>query len=347
MLLIRSTRYIGYAPTRTGDGWRVIGQDGGQSIPTTHDTLFLFSDTLLAIGEAVSSPAAPITQRTGLFLPNCAALSAEHTFLRALKNLRYFSDPLGRPREVIRATLEERTQGYRFWPQHGLENAGRVYLFYIGIRHFDPATTWGFEPAGTGLAVLDLSTGDCQRIRCEGEWRLWSALGGLHFGVQVIRGGEWIYAFSSRQDGPFSAAILSRVQPAAMADPRAWRHLAATTPEWSQRLEDACELAYVGPEFSVSWNDYRKQYLMVYVDGYSKTLQLRTSEHLWGPYSEPYSAGVLPHRPESELLSLGFEHPAFATGGGKTIFISYCQPRFTQNSLVAVTLHPRSGSSAG
>lgn len=75
---------------------------------------------------------------------------------------------------------------------------------------------------------------------------------------------------------------------------------------------------------------------MVYVEPYAKHLCLRTAAAPWGPYSDPLVSGILPHREESQILSLGFEHPQFCEEDGRTVYISYCQPGFTQNSLVAL-----------
>jgi hypothetical protein len=33
---------------------------------------------------------------------------------------------------------------------------------------------------------------------------------------------------------------------------------------------------------------------------------------------------------------LAFEHSGFTADGGKTVFVSYCQPHFTNNSLLAL-----------
>ena len=61
---------------------------------------------------------------------------------------------------------------------------------------------------------------------------------------------------------------------------------------------------------------------------------LRLSDDLAGPYSPPEVVGRLPHLRSSELVYMGFEHPKFATDGGRRVFVSYCQPSFTLNTLL-------------
>ena len=338
---IRSIRYLGQAPAQAGAGWFLAGQDGGQSISFESKTLWLFSDTLLGTrpdedGDKLLSR--PLSRRTSHFLANCAAVSQEPSFEASLRELRYYKDAQERPREILCANEQERLAGYRFWPEHGLMLDGKLFLFYIGIHQFDPSSTWGFRAVGSGLAVMDPTSGVAERVRKNDDWRLWPILGDdLHFGVQAIRHDDFVYVFSSRRVGIFSYALLSRVPAAEIGVPSAYEYLSSTEPAWSADAAEGCELTVCSPEFSVSFNRYLERYLMVYVDSYAKQLLFRTAPALWGPYSDAVNLGVLPHATKSTLVSLGFEHPQFARDGGKMVFVSYCQPGFTQNALVALT----------
>ena len=339
---VRSLRDLGYANAARGDGWALVGQDGGQSIDLGDRTLFLFADTLLARTSGAGPLSAPPISATpsrdnAIFLANCAATSPQRGLADALASLQYFSDG-GVPRETLRATPAERLAGYRFWPEHGLVLEGQVHFFYIGVRQFDAANTWGFQGVGSGLALFDPATGLCRRLRHRDGWRFWPVLwDDFHMGVQLLREDQTVYVYASRRRGAYSYAMLARVSCADLADPAAYEYLASPRPEWSPRLEDSCELAAAANEYSVSFNAYLKRYLMAYVDGYSKQLCLRAARYPWGPFGEPTVSPVLRHRESSEIISLGFEHPQFAENGGKTVFLSYCQPHFTQNSLVSVT----------
>lgn len=333
---VRSLRHLGYANAARGEGWALVGQDGGQSIDLGGSTLFLFADTLLARGSS-GDLASPLTRDNAIFLGNCAATSSQGGLAKALASLDYFADG-GVPREIVPATPAEKLAGYRFWPEHGLMLDGQIHLFYIGVRQFDAASTWGFQGVGTGMALFDPASGTCRRLRRDDGWRFWPVpWDDFHMGVQILREEETVYVYASRRRGAYSYAMLARVQAADLANPKAYEYLTSPRPEWSPRLEDGCELACAANEYSVSYNAYLKRYLMAYVDGYSKQLCLRTSRYPWGPFTEASVSSVLPHRENSEIISVGFEHPHFAESGGKTIFLSYCQPHFTQNSLVAVT----------
>lgn len=318
---MQSVRFIGAAHAGSGAGWALHGQDGGQSIELGDETLFVFSDTLLARNAT-----------KGHFLANCAALSTESTLDGAMRNLRYLEDAHGLPREIIAANPLERLGGYRFWPQHGIADGDHVLLFYLGIHHFDQKNTWGFRMTGSGLARLDPRTGESERITRNGHWCLWPDDGEVRMGTQVLRIDDFIYVFGSRA----SHAIVARVPASSAADPNAYRFLAASG-TWSEHVADAHPLASAAAEFSVSFNPHLNAYLMVYAHGFARELYVRSAPDVCGPYGEAVCVGRMPHKPQSELVALAFEHPRFARNGGKTVAVSYCQPDFAQNSLVAIT----------
>ena len=340
---IRAVRYIGTLPRRHTNLWVLFGQDGGQSIDLGDRTLFVFSDTLLA-ARTVSRPhhQVPLAFRgevgsQGVFLANCAGTAASTNLRDAWASIDYYFDPMGFPREILPATMRERAHEIRFWPEHGAYLNGCVYLYYLGIQTVDPTSIWGFRNVGSGLARFDPATGECERLLVRGGWRMWRPLGvDMHFGVQVVRDGEFCYVFGSVRHGLFSQAILARVRPDAIADLDAYTYLTSTEPEWSDSLDDACDLGPCAGDFSVSRNAHLGCYLMLYVNPYDKTLTMRTGEHVWGPYSEPQAIVAVPHAETTELVYLAFEHPRFTADGGKTVFVSYCQPHFTNNSLLAL-----------
>jgi hypothetical protein len=340
---VRAVRYIGTLPRHHADLWVLFGQDGGQSIDLGDRALFVFSDSLLA-ARTMTRPThhVPAVFRgdvgsQGVFLANCAGIGSAGTLRGALAGIEYYLDPMGFPREILVPTTRERAQDIRFWPEHGLAVNGNVYLYYMGVQTVDQTTIWGFRNVGSGLARFDPATGETERILANGDWRLWRPLGiDMHFGVQVLRDGDVCYVFGSVRHGLFSQAVLARVRTDEIADVRAYTYLTSPAPAWSDSLEDACDLGPCAGDFSVSRNPYLDRYVMLYVDPYGKMLTLRTSEHVWGPYSDPQPIVVVPHAESTEMVYLGFEHPRFATGGGQTIHVSYCQPHFTNNSLLAV-----------
>lgn len=317
---VQSVRFIGSAHAGGGAGWTLLGQDGGQSIDVGGQALFVFSDTLL--------------QRGGrqLFLANCAALSGEPTLDGAMRALQYLEDEHGLPREVVPSNPLERMAGHRFWPQHGIADGDAVLLFYLGVHQYDQKSAWGFRAAGSGMAWLDPFTGASARITRDGVWCLWPAESGVRIGTQVLRVGDFVYVFGSRA----SHAIVARVPSSSIGNPDAYRFLAAGD-AWSETMDDAVSLANAASEFSVSFNEHLGAWLMVYADGFARELYVRTAPDVCGPYGPALAAGRLPHRPSAEMVALAFEHPRFARNDGKTIVVSYCQPHFTQNSLVSVT----------
>ncbi len=340
---IRSARYVGAFPRLRSDSWILVGQDGGQSIDLGRETLFVFSDTLLAPGRNVrhldyrrAPLPTPLGDR-GIFLANTAGLSSGQDLRQALAGMSYYMDEKGLPREILEPTPEEREQDIRFWPEHGICVDGKVYLYYLGIQTIDHSSIWGFRNCGIGLAVLDPQTGTCSRIRQGDDWCLWRAAAeDFHFGVQVIGDGEDVYVFGSLREGHQVRAILARVKADRITEPAAYEYLCSPQPDWHPDLGQACALGESAPEFSVSFNPYLGKYLLAYVDGPRKTLMLRTADRLFGPFSPPSRVGRVPCEPSSELVYLGFEHPKFAANGGERVYLSYCQPHFTPNGLVEV-----------
>ena len=337
---VRSACHLGSFPTCRGPGWALVGQDGGQSIPLADGQLFVFADTLLAAARPVPGSAPPPVRRPpgrghlGI-LANTAARDAGGDLPRALAALDFFADADGRPREILPSSAAERRRGLRFWPQHGLLADGQVLLFYLGVRAVS-ASTWGFVHEGTGLAELDPATGACRRLARRGDWVLWPpGEDDLQVGVQVLREGDTAYVFASRREGWRITARVARAEVRHLDRLDAYRWLASPAPRWTRRLDDAWDLGPCGSQFSVSFNPWLGRYLMTYVDLLDGGLYLRAADAPWGPYGEPRRVGEVPRHDEAYL---GFEHPAFAVEGGRRLFVSYCEPRFRQSSLVAVRL---------
>ncbi len=345
---IASLEVLGSAPAAGGDDrggsggsgisgrWRLVGQDGGQTIDLGDEVLFTFADTLIVPRPAEATAGrAPGT----VLLANCAARApgAAGGLPRALAELRYLADARGWPRQILAPTAEERQRRMRLWPAHGLALGSRVYLFYLGIEFTNPDSDWGFRNLGAGLAVIDLATGHAARVRRRGTWCLWRTHGDdFHFGVQVLREGDVAYVYSSLRRGYYSEAGVARVAVDKLGDPDAYSFLAADG-GWSPRHQDAASLGPASNDYSVSWNAHLGRYLMTYVDPYAKVLNLRTAPRPWGPWSPPQPVATLPHQPGSELIFLAWEHPRFAADGGRTVYITYCQPHFVQNTVLALT----------
>jgi hypothetical protein len=313
--LVRSARHLGTFPRARTDRWVMVGQDGGQSIDLGDRTLVVFSDTLLLEAES--------EQR--LFLANCAALADGNDLREGLARLTYLADGHGFPIEIVPATEEEREARLRFWPVHGLADGDAVHVFYLGIERLSTRSVWDFRNVGVGIARVDPSDGSSERLRRDGDWRLWPVRGDdLHFGVQVLVDDGHAYVFGSRRDELAVRAFVARAPVDRIADPDAY--------DYSE------DLGPCGSDYSVSANEYLGKYLMVYVDSFSKSLAVRVADTVAGPYSEPEIVGRLPHAPSSDLVYLAFEHPKFARDGGRRVLVSYCEPRFRMCSLLELCL---------
>lgn len=341
---VHAVLHLGPAPPVENERFVLVGQDGGQSIALENgEWLFVFADTLLAHPDAWRAgwPAArwPIRREQGRFLANCCARARGATLVEALRDVRYVCGDDGFPREILQATPAEGLARVRFWPEHGLNVCGRVFLYYLGIEHFAPACTWGFRNGGTGLALLDPATGQAERLRWDGDWRLWPDAGdGSHGGVSVLRHAARAYVFGSLRQGESTGARLARAEVSALDDPRAYEFLASSAPTWTRDPARAFDLGACGNEFSVSWNAHLGRYLMTYVERGGRELCLRAADEIWGPYSAPTRVGALPLEESNQIAALAFEHAGFARLGGRRLALSYCQANFTRNGLVELSL---------
>jgi hypothetical protein len=343
-LTIHSARYMGNAPRIRTDQWTVIGQDGGQSVDLGDKTLFMFSDTLLANYDASrrtphSPPPIPSPLGTeGVFRANTAGISSGSDFQTALTTMQYFLDEDAFPRLLLATTEPERFRRIRFWPEHGFFLNGQVYIYYLGIQTTDPSSIWGFRNIGAGLAVLDVETGECTRLRHNRDWRLWKLNEeDCHFGVQTLVENGTVYVFLSTRKGLTHVARLARVRCEDVTLPDAYEYLSSPEPDWRSDPNQACSLGEASSDYSVSFNRYLGKYIMIYVDGGKKRLMLRAADHPWGPYSEPNDLLGLPCQKTSDVIYLGFEHSKFSELGGKKVYISYSQPNFSLNSFVSLS----------
>lgn len=358
LLTVRAVADLGSLPRASGPGWTLVGQDGGQSIELgaayRDHVLMVFADTLLAelpsvapppLGRSAKGCSAQGHRRRGRFLGNCAALvprlssgsvpAIEHS----LTALDYYTDAEGWPREIFETTGLERACGVRLWPQHGLWVDGRVVLFYLAIQHLGK-NSWSFSEAGSGLALFDPGTGRAERVRREdGEWCFWPSVeDGLQVGVQVLKSHDgWVYLYASLRRDDQCVAHVARTRADTMHQPQTYTYYAGTGPSWTTDSVASPDLGPCGNELSVSWNEHLGRYLMIFLYGLEKRLCLRTAPDPWGPWSEVLDLGEVPHAARSPVVSLAFEHPTWARDGGRTIYITYCQPHFEQNHLLAIT----------
>ncbi|MGH2537013.1 MAG: DUF4185 domain-containing protein [Candidatus Promineifilaceae bacterium] len=336
------TRYLGTFPRVQNERWALVGQDGGQSIDLGEATLFVFADTLLALGQPAGKgrrpPFAFGRDEQHYFMANCAAVTSGNGLRGALAEQRYYAEGEAEmPSQILEPTAEEQAAAIRFWPAHGILTDGRVYLYYLGIQQGQSESMWDFRNLGVGLATVDPATGACQRLRQAGEWRFWQTAGDdLHVGVQALRQGDELFVFGSLRHGLTLEAILGRVALAQIGDPAAYRFFRPESGDWVADLGAAGGLGPCGSDYSVSYNAHLGRYLMIYLDSFDKTLWLRTAEAIWGPYSRPRRIGRVPHQPNSDLVYLAFEHPQFAADGGRRVYVSYCQPYFAAIGLVEI-----------
>ena len=146
-------------PEPRTDRWAVLGQDGGQSIDLAARRCSC-SRTRCSTRAARPAtrprrcPSRPARRRRHLPGQQRRPVERGRRCARRWPRCATTRDGEGYPARSCPRPPEEREQGIRFWPEHGICLDDWVYLYYLGIQTVDRESIWGFRTLGTGLAAL-------------------------------------------------------------------------------------------------------------------------------------------------------------------------------------------------
>lgn len=293
----------------------VLFQDGGQSIPVSGGTLWLFGDTFYGQPPVGLSP--QNSQIKGARWTTIALLPTDHTNLPPI--LAYYTNRDGLVANPIDLLPGEDEKHHRIWPAGGVSLGSRFYLYYSLIETTDAPGPWNFHGLGGGLSVAEEVPGHFTRLQPDGHWKFPVEP------VQVLREGEVLYLFevSSQPKG----LLLARVKVAEIEHPAAYEFF--TGAGWSnQRAQAKVVLKEAYGQVSVMRLPGADDYLLATSSdpSHPREIQLRRSRHLEGPWSAPVRLAV-PEFPgkKTELVYCTFLHPELSGTGSQQLVATFCR----------------------
>lgn len=295
-------------------------QDGGMSVAMPDGSaLWTFGDTFL--GQGTNADGRPKLDG-GVSSTACRVRATpqgptvEYVNLAGKDRRADFLLPLDK---------SETWQRHRIWPLGGVHVDGTTYLYYTRVVVNDKEAL-GFEPDGAGLATAHgTATTFQRRLMPDARPPL-----PLEPACVLADGGD-LYLYGIDRVGQLeSRVILARVAAKEAHRPAAYRFWTGGE-NFSASKQDAATLVRdVWGQTSVAWNDYLKRYVMLHVGGVfhrPRTVYLRTSEKLLGPWSEPVQVFSLPGELGKHLEGLiycAYLHPELFRDNGRVMPFTYC-----------------------
>ena len=353
MLKVKSVKDLG--SQFTDNPYKMVGQDGAYSIPTSGGLLFYFGDTIIGKrieGESLWYPAGiPVGHRdmsglggTEKMLNNTGLLVTDRNIEKGIIDFNYIVDNEGGIKQLIPLLDDEDPDWIRIWCLHGIEVDEKLYLFFIKVKTQDEGIfPVNFEIIGSGIAVGDTGSWEFKRIYNNGSDILWNSEQ-PHFASAVFREENYLYLYGVLQDrGGVQNCYLSRVDKNHIEDINAYEYFSHND-QWSKNINEAKVMFSGMPnEQSISYNEYLKKYLAVYSLDLTGKIVARTADNPCGPWSEPVELFQVKvertlELPYPVLIYAGKEHPYFSKEGGKVIYVTYIEFEEYYPHLLEITL---------
>jgi len=270
-------------------GW--TGADAAYSVPLADNvTLWLYGDTW--IGDIIDGK-----HKKATMVNNSIAL--HHGKDPSSASVKFFwgTTEDGKPAAFIRPADGV---GW-FWIFHGVAANEKLYFFLMQIIKTDEKSVFGFKHIGTWLGEVDnplQEPGKWQIKQYKVPWGRYSDKGNLFFGSALIRDGDFIYIYGSREDWDKGVGGRSMIVARAPADKITefdkWRFF--HNGDWQGDINDISGLFDgIATEYSVSYQPKLKQYVVIYTEnGMSENIMMRLSPTLVGPWSDAYKVYECP-----------------------------------------------------
>jgi D-arabinan endo alpha-(1,5)-arabinofuranosidase len=201
---------------------------------------------------------------------------------------------------------------------------GTIYLHYMSVR--------GFAPKG-GVWECNYSAW----VYTDDLGKTWHEcavpFGPSNFNMLALTAaaapdnpdGEYVYALGT-PCGRFGAARLGRVPQHHILEFGAWEYLVGsdgTGGKWTKNFQQAINVlpAPIG-EASVLWNPAVQRWMYTYLNENTASLELRESEHLWGPWAAPHALASAHDYPQ---LYGAFMTPSFLRDNGRVLYFVMSQ----------------------
>jgi len=234
----------------------------------------------------------------------------------------FVRDENGWPLALLSGDMKEYSQARKFWPRAGVAAAGKYYVFYSVLNNYGP-DLYDYFRVGQGVARAEKPGGPYQKMREAGGYCLWNDLEPA-FGSAALEGEDgWLYVYGRVMNSPGEyGAALARVKPEDLASREKYSYysLEAASGPWTADVTEASAvLEDVPEEFSVSYNEFLKSYLSVYMDAEAGAVLARTAAYPWGPWGD---GETLLACAKEDYCDGAKEHAVFSADGGKKVFFT-------------------------
>lgn len=236
--------------------------------------------------------------------------------------LRYVVNEAGLPLPLLSGAASEYSPARKFWPRSGLCSADRCFVFYSVMNNYGPEP-YDYFRVGQGVASADNPAGPYKKALYGKRYSFWNDVEPA-FGSALLSDDDgWVYIYGRVMTSPGGyAAALARVKPDQLTSREKYEYYsaAASSGPWTSDLSEASTFLEDAPEdFSVSYNEFLKSYLAVYLDQETGSVLARLGRYPWGPWGEPFA--LLACAPEDYCFGAR-EQAGFSAEGGRKIFLT-------------------------
>jgi hypothetical protein len=345
-------------PLFTDNAHRMVGQDGGYSIPLREDeALWFFGDTLIGKrtpGESLWFPGGErigpedMSGKHGIekMLTNTGLILRDSTGAGGCKNHEYLLDPNGGLLQLIPLLPDEDPDRHRIWCGHGCLLGEDVNLFFLKVTMLaEGPLAVNFEINGAGLAVGSPKDWKFSRLEHRGA-TLWWKEDDPKFGAAVYADDSsgYVYVYGVILRDGVQNCYVARAAPDRLSRFETYEYLIDDTPAWDRDLGKAIPILTGMPhEMSVSYNKHLGCYLAVHSLDLTGRIVGRTAENPWGPWSDPIDLWkVEPVYEKSPAyppqIYAGKEHPELSGQDGSVLYLTYIEFEEYFPHLIEVSL---------
>ncbi|MCL1865008.1 MAG: DUF4185 domain-containing protein [Spirochaetes bacterium] len=265
-----------FAPSRLDS---IIGQDGVCSIDFGDNiTLWTFADTITGRwkndkGRIESNQNEAVIDG---MISNSIAWSEKITENNYKDTPFSFYKKNGRVKQFIKNNEDEDPLRHRLWALDGFRYKDRVYVFYLHIYVPDYKEFLNFEVLYTGIARWDIPQG--WKIGDDFNFKRLGILfekGSPCFGAAVMLKDDFIYLAGHFKKGEREFPISIARANINDAEKRDSYSFLSSEGEWVADIKAAGEfIGDVSGECSLSYNDYLKEYIIIYSKAFTGDLAM-------------------------------------------------------------------------
>ena len=293
----------------------VVGQGGNFSIPLPDGrTLWLLNNVMT--GEFRPDGQSAVWD----IVDGAAAFSASTSPYAQAGGLRCVANDAGLPLPLLSGIADG--QARRFWPRSGRCSAGKCYIFFSVMNNYGPEP-YDYFRVGQGVAYAENPAGPYKKALYGARYSFWNDIEPAFGSALLADDDNWLYVYGRVMTAPGEyAAALARVKPEQAASREKYEYYgaAASSGPWTTDLAEASTFLEGVPEdFSVSYNDFLKSYLAVYLNQESGATLARQARYPWGPWGESFT--LLACTPEDYCFG-SKEQPGFASENGRKIILT-------------------------